>query len=152
MPHFNPSINTTHRASMGLETNGKGVIGFIIELPGGFVRGRTETEALHKTRNEVKSYLKWLGISAQDFEYDTEVVQRHISQLVVEDGDNEILLHCDEGEMVEEEFKEFIEIVAYSGQTLAKLYSDAKLKDWVDEMRARKTFYGENPKDNQRDF
>ena len=43
--------------TVAIESNGKGVIGFIVGLPGGFVRGRTEAEALSKANAEANRYL-----------------------------------------------------------------------------------------------
>jgi len=51
--------------SVSLETNGKGYIGYIVELPGAFIRGKTEEEAISKVDREVQSYLKWLGIERE---------------------------------------------------------------------------------------
>ncbi|MEO0114018.1 MAG: hypothetical protein ABIK93_00905 [candidate division WOR-3 bacterium] len=129
--------------SVAFETNGKGFLGFIVELPGAFIRGKTEAEALAKVNQEVKSYLKWLKIK-QDFTYKTNVVQYHQSQLMVEDADSAILLNADKGEMEEEEFVNLSELVRYSGKTILKIYHSAELKDWVDGARIRKTFYGDN--------
>ncbi|MFB0508894.1 MAG: hypothetical protein ACETVX_00195 [bacterium] len=137
---FAPSTDTI---SIAFETNGKGYLGFIIELPGAFIRGRTEKEALSKVNQEVKSYLKWLGIE-ENLDYNTNVVQRHQSSLMIEDADSEILLNTDKGTMSDEEFRNLIDLVRYSGETFLKIYNDAKFKDWVDEARIRKTFYGEN--------
>lgn len=144
-------IPLTRVISIGFETNGKGYIGFIAELPGAFIRGGTEEEALSKADQEVKSYLKWLGIE-QKWNYNTIVVQRHQSSLMVEDADNEILLNTDKETTSEEEFKNLTDLVRYSGETFLKIYNDAKFKDWVDEARIRKTFHGENPKTIQEIF
>ncbi len=96
-----PPINPI---SVAFETNSEGYLGFIAELPGVFIRGKTEEEALSKVKQEVKSYLKWLGIE-EKLAYDTNVGQRHQSALMVEDADCEILLNADKGTMSEEEFK-----------------------------------------------
>jgi len=146
-----PLITLTNAASLAFETNGKGYIGFIAELPGAFVRGRTEEEALSKVDWEVRFYLKWLGIE-QKWNYNTIVVQRHQSSLMVEDADNEILLDADKGTMGEEEFTNLIGLVWFSGETFLRIYNNAKFKDWIDEARIRKTFYGENPKSIQEIF
>jgi predicted RNase H-like HicB family nuclease len=146
-----PSIPLTGVISIGFETNGKGYIGFIAELPGAFVRGRSEEEAISKVDQEVKSYLKWLGIEPE-WNYDTIVAQRHQSSLMVEDADNEILLNTDKETLSEEEFKNLSDLVWYSGGTFLQIYNDAKFKDWVDEARIRKTFHGENPKTIQEIF
>jgi len=146
-----PLVTLTNVVSIGFETNGKGYIGFIAELPGAFLRGRTEEEALSKVDREVKSYLKWLGIE-QKWNYNTIVVQRHQSSLMVEDADNEILLDADKGAVSEEEFTNLTDLVWRSGETFLRIYAKAKFKDWVDEARIRKTFYGENPKSIQEIF
>ncbi len=146
-----PLVTLTNVVSIGFETNGKGYIGFLAEVPGAFVRGRTEEEALSKVDREVKSYLKWLGIE-QKWNYNTLVIQRHQSSLMVEDADNEILLDADKGTMREEEFTNFIDLAWYSGQTFLRIYANAEFKDWGDEARIRKTFYGENPKSIQEIF
>lgn len=133
------------RLSIAFETNGKGYIGFIAELPGAYVRGRTEEEALDKVKAEARSYLKWLGIE-QERDYTTMIVQSHHSKLMVEDADNEILLDSDRGIMEEAELRELARLVRYSGETFLRLYRQAHFKKWVDEARIRRTFHGENPK------
>uniref|UniRef100_A0A7C6A8U6 DinB family protein n=1 Tax=candidate division WOR-3 bacterium TaxID=2052148 RepID=A0A7C6A8U6_UNCW3 len=100
---------------------------------------------------EVNLYLKWLGIE-QKPQYKIKVIQRHRSSLMVEDADNEILLKADKEIMNEEEFINWTNIALYSGKTFSKIYSDAKFKDFVDETKIRKTFYGENPKTIQEIF
>jgi len=130
--------------TLAFETNGKGYIGYIVELPGAYIRGRTEEEALAKINKEVDSYLKWLKIK-QMRDYETKTVQTHESSLMVEDADNEILLDADKTRLTEREFKSLTALVNFSGETFGRLYADSKLKDWVDEARVRKTFYGENP-------
>lgn len=131
--------------SVALETNGKGFIGFIVELPGAFVRGRTEDEALSKVGKEITAYMRWLGVK-EKASYGCRVVQRHRSKLMVEDADNELILEEDKCAMKEEEFQKLRNLVAYSGDTFLKLYNNARYKDWVDEARIRKTFWGDNPK------
>lgn len=140
-----PSIKLCDVVSIAFETNGKGYIGFIIELPGAFIRGRTEKEAIGKAEGEVNIYLKWLGIKQKNG-YKIQIVQRHESSLSVEDADNEILLEADKEIIKKEEFGNLLDLVWYSGKTFLQIYTPAKFKDWIDEPRIRKTFYGENPK------
>jgi len=138
-------MNYPNTLSVAFETNGKGFIGFIVELPGAFVRGKTESEALSKVNIEANSYFKWLG-DLEQHEFDFRVVQKHSSDLMVEDADNEILLDADREYLNDKEFKELLNLVQYSGETFFSLYENAAFKDWIDEPRRRKTFYGENPK------
>ena len=140
-----PQINLTDVFSIAFETNGKGYMGFIVELPGAFIRGITEQEAMTKVKKEVNLYLKWLG-DEQKHDFRVQIVQTHRSSLSVEDADNEILLEADKDMMGEEEFRNLVDLVWCSGETFLKLYTHTKFKDWIDESRIRKTFYGQNPK------
>jgi len=144
-------IKLPNVVSIAFETNEKGYMGFIVELPGAFVRGRTEEEAIAKVDSEVNLYLKWLGIE-QKHEYKIQVIQKHKSSLMVEDADNEILVEADKKTMRGEEFRNLVELVWFSGETFFQLYTNAKFKDWIDEARIRKTFYGDNPKTIQEIF
>ena len=146
-----PSIKITNKASVAFETNGNGYIGYVVELPGAFIRGKTEEEAIAKVNREVDLYLKWLSLKSKP-DYKIQIVQRHQSSLRVEDADNEILLEADKGVTGEEDFRNLFELVWYSGESLLQLYAKTKFKDWVDEKRIRKTFYGENPKSVQEIF
>jgi predicted RNase H-like HicB family nuclease len=138
-------ITQTKRISVALETNGRGFIGFIVQLPGAFVRGKTEDEALSKVDSEVKAYTKWLGAEIP-VDYDVHVSQRHSCALTVEDADSEILLDEDKPAMNDREFREFRDLTTYSGETFFALYSGAELRNWVDDSKIRKTFYGETPR------
>jgi hypothetical protein len=131
---------------VALETNGKGYVGFLVELPGAYVRGRTREEALSKVDAEVRSYLRWLGAKHTRAGPVARVVQEHRCTLMVDDADSEILLDADKGRMGKKEFTWMRALALHSGETFAKVFEGAKLKDWVDESRVRSTFYGPNPK------
>ncbi len=132
--------------SIAFESNGKGCFGHVIEYPGAFVRGRTEAEALGKVQQEVKSYLAWLRRRQKTGHFATNVPQRHNCSLMIEDADSEILLDADVGEMTPREFDDMIELCRYSGSTFVSLCDKAEFRDWVDDSRRRKTFYGDAPK------
>ncbi len=131
--------------SIALETNGKGFMGFLVEMPGAFVRGRSEEEVLGKVGGEAKSYLNWLRISRLPPSKGL-IVERHSCHLMVEDADGEILLEADRGPLRQEEFQLLTELARYSAKTFDSLYDSSLLKDWVDPSRIRGTFYGETPK------
>ncbi len=65
---------------------------------------------------------------------------------MIEDADSEILLDADVGEMTPREFDDMIELCRYSGSTFVSLCDKAEFRDWVDDSRRRKTFYGDAPK------
>ena len=137
--------------SVALETNGRGFIGFLVELPGAYVRAGSETEALSKVSDEAESYLNWLGIS-QATSRQGIIVERHICQLTVEDADSEILLSADRVPVTEDESQRLAELARQSGKTFFSLYDSSRLRHWVDPARVRKTFYGETPKTIQETF
>jgi hypothetical protein len=137
--------------SIALETNGRGFHGFIIELPGAFVRGRTEQETLSKTQKEATSYSKWLESPAPT-QIVARIVQRHQCELAVEDGDCEILLHADQDPLDQMEFALLRDLVKHSGQTFSQLYESVSVKNWVDSSKARPTFYGQTPKTIRENF
>ena len=137
--------------SIALETNGKGFMGFLVDLPGAFIRGEDEEDALSKVRHEAESYFDWLGIlRASPTKW--QIVQRHYCQLMVEDADGEILLDADRGTLPEEEFQTLASLIHRSARTFKSLYGSSALKHWVDPSRARRTFYGECPKTIQEVF
>jgi hypothetical protein len=139
------SLSTAKSLSVAMETNGKGFHGFIVELPGAYVRGTSEKEAISKTTVEARSYLAWLGQERKRFP-NPLIVQTHRCKLMVEDADCEILLADDSRPMSDEEFRRLIELSEYSGLTFTTLYDSARFKDWIDEARIRRTFYGQNKK------
>ena len=141
MVSFRPTLGD--KLSVALETNGKGFMGFIVELPGAFVRGPDESSALSKTLGEAKSYLRWLHVD-DNVKIAPQVVQRHSCKLRVEDADGEILLDSDKRFVSHMEWTQLMDLVKYSGETFNTLFEHSQLKDWVDEARVRQTFYGAN--------
>ncbi|HUI01370.1 MAG TPA: hypothetical protein VLX56_07050 [Nitrososphaerales archaeon] len=130
--------------TVGAESNGKGVIGFIVDLPGAYVRGRTEPEALSKVGAEANRYLAWIGMEG-DGRARGFVTQRCTSTLAVEDADNLILLDADRKRMRPEEFTALSDLAAFSGLTFEALYTGAQLKQWPDPSKARACFHGPCP-------
>ncbi len=137
--------------SVALETNGRGFIGFLVELPGAFVRGKTEIEALSKIPPEAASYLAWLGTSHSP-PREVSVVECHSCNLNVEDADSEILLKADAESVQQDEFERLTELCRLSGETFVSLYDSSQQRDWIDQSRERRTFYGETPKTIQEIF
>jgi hypothetical protein len=146
MTPLGPSASPTtgNAIPVAVETNGKGYTCFLVDLPGAFTRGRSESEVLSKVPAEARSYLDWLGVPSPALG-EAKVVEWHVCQLMVEDADGEILLTADRGPFGPEEFEHVTSIVRLSGETFFALYDSSSFKDWVDPSRLRKTFYGEAP-------
>ena len=103
-------LNARGEVSVAIEGNGKATMGFMVELPGAFVRGRSEKEALAKVDPEAKAYLKWLQLRPLHSRYRGAVVQRHISSLMVDDADCEILPDADRSVMGKDEFESTVNL------------------------------------------
>jgi len=144
LPLTAPKLEYVDEVTLAFETNGRGCLGFIVQLPGAYVRAPTEDEALSKVQAEVGSYYGWLGERAPP-SVRAMVTQRHQSQLKVEDADCEILLDADREPFQKDEFRRLLGLMKYSGETVWKAYEGAQLKEWVDQSRRRNTFYGPLP-------
>ncbi len=131
--------------AVAVESNGRGVIGFIVDLPGGFVRGRTEAEAVSKVNTEASDYLAWVGLGTSSMPSQGFVGQRCSSSLTVEDADSLILLDADRQKISSAEFDVLSDLALYSGHSFEALYHSASLKNWVDPTRVRSTFHGPCP-------
>jgi len=136
--------------TVAIESNGKGVIGFIVDLPGAFVRGRTEAEAMSKVDAEARRYLSWVGMASTREKASARrsqgfVVQRCASRLTVEDADSLILLDADRHRVSSEEFQALSDLALYSGQTFESVYQGAELRDWIDPAKSRISFHGPCP-------
>jgi len=130
--------------TVAVESNARGVIGFIVDLPGAFVRGKSEAEALSKVNAEASRYLAWVGLGGSA-RFQGFVVQRCSSSLAVEDADSLILLDADRRRMRPDEFRALSDLALYSGQTFEGFYQSAALKNWVDPAKVRSTFHGPCP-------
>ncbi len=143
---------------VALETNGRGFLGHIINLPGAFVRGRTEYEALKKVPVEAERYLNWAEKVPEckkilDFpansnalkDFDVEVAQVHRTHLTVEEADSDILLDTDREVLSREEFFLFRDLITQSADDVFTLSKETSEPQWDDPKRNRKTFYGKLP-------
>ena len=130
--------------SIAVESNDKGFIGFISELPGAFVRAPSEEEVLDKVEREIDRYYRWMNIDPpKDIPF--EVTQRVYSSAVVDDGDTQMVLKSDKGECGREEFDKLIALFVYSAETFEQLLEKVKHPGWVDPARAGSCFYGLRP-------
>lgn len=129
---------------VAFETNGKGWIGYLVDLPGAFVRGRSETECLSKAHTETTAWARWLGLSAPD-QVKAVTAQTHHSTLCVEDADNEVLLDHDRTRLPNERFAAWVAVANRSGADLQHLFDGVSHPDRPDPARDRRTFLGDCP-------
>jgi predicted RNase H-like HicB family nuclease len=123
------------------ETNGKGFLGWLVDLPGAYIRGSTIEEARSKIDREIMAYESWLGIKEESAEEYTESIQE--CKLHVEDADTDILFDT---ELIDfeglKDFEHWCTLISASGTKADTIYKSCQYKDYVDPHMVRKTFYG----------
>ena len=71
------------------ETNGLGFLGWITDLPGAYIRGKTLEEARGKVNKEIALCTEWLNFEkAIDMQINEEIKK---SDLHIEDADSDII-------------------------------------------------------------
>lgn len=124
------------------ETNGKGFLGWIVELPGAFVRGQTLDGALAKLGAEMRDYAAWLdlpSLQAEDLK-----VSSHRTKVAVEDADSDILLAQDASPYQDPgAFERDLGLSLVSARKVNDLFLACDHKDQVDPKMERPTFYGD---------
>lgn len=124
------------------ETNGKGFLGWIVELPGAFVRGPTLELALAKVGVELRDYAAWLDL--EPLQAGDLKVSSHRTKVAVEDADSEILLAQDARPYSSSEVLERdLGLSLVSARKVNDLFLACDHKDQVDPRMERATFYGE---------
>jgi hypothetical protein len=126
-----PELESPDRVHLALETNGRGWLGYLEELPGAFVRGQTQPDCHAKVNGEIREYLEWLGCLPAD-EPLVSVSKIIQSDLCVEDADNCILIDSDRSELRPEQFRVWPEIALHSALCFQRLYESAPHKTWRD--------------------
>lgn len=123
------------------ETNGKGFLGWIENLPGAYVRGKTIEEARDKYEREIKEYGQWLDIEVSEVGKIDEVIV--YSDLMIEDADSNIILKVEKKEYDNKnDFYHECELAFLSAKKVDSVYNKCKNKNVIDDSKVRKTFYG----------
>nr|WP_314779494.1 hypothetical protein [uncultured Treponema sp.] len=124
------------------ETNGLGFLGWITDLPGAYIRGKTLEEARGKVNKEIALCTEWLNFEkAIDMQINEEIKK---SGLHIEDADSDIIF---DSELIDfdkkEDFLFWCDKVLLSGTKTEEIYKKMKNKSLVDITMKRKTFYGD---------
>lgn len=123
------------------ETNGKGFLGWLVEYPGAFVRGRTQGEASAKVQAELLAWSSWLDLPLPRDAETSSGLRR--SELMIEDADTDILLDYDVRDYGSpEEFERDLSLVLVSARKVNDLFLGCGHKDIADPAMDRETFYG----------
>lgn len=124
-----------------LETNGKGFMGWIAELPGAFVRGATPEEARGKVSGELAACAKWLEIAVGGQCVLEE--QTVVTTAAVEDGDTSILLEADREPYANaDDLDHDCELMELSAWKVQQVYDRCTNRDVIAPSKNRTTFYG----------
>lgn len=124
------------------ETNGLGFLGWITDLPGAYIRGKTLEEARGKVNKEIALYNEWLNFErAVDMQINEEIKK---SDLHIEDADSDIIF---DSELIDfakkDDFLFWCDKVLISGTKTEEIYKRMKNKSLIDITMKRKTFYGD---------
>ena len=124
------------------ETNGLGFLGWITDLPGAYIRGKTLEEARGKVNKEIALCTEWLNFEkAIDMQINEEIKK---SDLHIEDADSDIIF---DSELIDFDKKEvflfWCDKVLLSGTKTEEIYKRMKNKSLIDITMKRKTFYGD---------
>lgn len=138
----------TYHVQAVKEYNAKGCLIYCANLPGVFVRGRTEEEAISKIANAVEEYLRWIykekswtqEMSAFPSVM-TEIVQRFESKRMIEEAETEVLFESELTPVSDEELKYWKKILLDSARDFQVMYDSILDKD-VTNKPLRRTFYG----------
>ena len=124
------------------ETNGLGFLGWITDLPGAYIRGKTLEEARGKVNKEIALCTEWLNFEkAVDMQINEEIKK---SDLHIEDADSDIIF---DSELIDfdkqDDFLFWCDKVLLSGTKTEEIYKKMSCKSLIDITMKRKTFYGD---------
>ena len=124
------------------ETNGLGFLGWITDLPGAYIRGKTLDEARGKVNKEITLYTEWLNFEkAIDMQINEEIKE---SDLCIEDADSDIIFDSELTDFdKKDDFLFWCNKVLLSGAKTEEIYKKMKNKSLIDITMKRKTFYGD---------
>jgi len=124
------------------ETNGKGYLGWLINFPGSYIRGKTIEDARSKIDNEITEYCNWLDlIKPECITIESELIYN--SELMIEDADSDIIFDTEKLMYNSlQEFERDLENILISARKTEEIFNKSNPKDIIDYSMVRKTFYG----------
>ena len=131
------------------EYNHGGYLIYAADLPGAYVRGETENQALAKFGGEVRSYLRWCGTKLNAYEsIDVEITQRKLSELQICDADSDVLFDSEREALTAEEYQKLKLLAIRSARDFNKIYQAIE-NPCISNRPQRKSFYGAVPRTPQ---
>ena len=126
------------------EYNAEGHLIYVENYPGAFVRGKTVQECLNKLPTEINQYSIWANIGIPMDKLETNIIQRKLSELNIQDADSDIIFDCENELLTQSEYEYFKSLTLKSAQDFLSLYLSIPDKD-VTSLLPRETFYGMRP-------
>ena len=126
------------------EHNGSDSLSYIDNLPGAYVRGKTQAAAMEKLPGEAAAYLKWRGLPVPD-SFNPTIVQEALSSLEIRDADSDVIFDSERLPLTEDEYLHLKAIVLKSAADFQQLYDAVPKKDYS-ILAPRKCFYGPVPR------
>ncbi len=124
------------------ETNSLGYLGWIIDLPGAYIRGKTLADARLKISQEIKDYDAWLEIQTNENKSYVETIKQ--CDLHVEDADSNVIFDIELEHFKDiNDFSYWCNKAVISGRKAEELYNKCRHKEIIDPKMVRKTFYGD---------
>ncbi len=131
------------------EYNEGGCLIYADNLPGAYVRGETENQALAKFDGEVRSYLRWCGKKTELSEpVEVEIVQRKKSDLHICDADSDVLFASEQETLTLEEYQKLKMLTLRSARDFNKIYQAIGNPN-ISNRTPRTSFYGAVPRTPQ---
>lgn len=126
------------------EHNGGDSLLFADNFVGAFTRGVSKDSALQKMPAEIRSYLRWKGVSAPDT-LEAEIIQEKQSELTVSDADSDVIFDSERKELSMSEYAELKALALKSAQDFLTLFQAVPDKN-KSCLPVRETFYGQAPR------
>ena len=126
------------------EHNGGDSLLFADNFVGAFTRGASKDSALQKMPAEIRSYLRWKGVSAPDT-LEAEIIQEKQSELTVSDADSDVIFDSERKELSMSEYAELKALALKSAQDFLTLFQAVPDKN-KSCLPVRETFYGQAPR------
>ena len=128
------------------EHNRNDTLLYAIDFPGAYPRGKSIDVAISKMKNEISSYLQWIGETTSILEnVDIEIFQDKPSNLNVADADSDVIFESERISLTAEEYHALKTQVLKSAEDFISLFGSIPNKDLVSSP-IRKTFYGIVPR------
>ena len=126
------------------EHNGPDTLLWCVDLPGAYARGNDLLTVQEKMKDEIASYLLWLGEPLPG-EVEVAIAQEIESPLCICDADSDVLFFTEEAPLSVAEYHRLKELCLRSARDFQSLFDAVPDKN-DSTLPTRKTFYGNLPR------